>query len=155
MGRFPLVHALIAAAIDDPLGVAKDDVGGLEANRLDEVETGDARGARAIADETGRFDVSVGEMDRVDHAGGGDDRRAVLIVMKDRNVHHLAQAFFDVEALRRLDVLEIDPPERGSKKFHRADEFVRVFGPDFEVDGIDIGEALEENRLPFHDRLCG
>ena len=153
MRRLPLVHAFLAAAIDDALGVAQDDVGGLEADRLDQVETGDARGARAVADEPRRLDVAAGEMHGVDHAGGGDDRGAVLIVVEDRNVHHLAQALLDVEALRRLDVLEIDAAERRAEIFHRVDEFVRVFGPDLEVDGVDVGEALEQDRLAFHHRL--
>ena len=73
--------------------------------------------------------------------------------MKDWNVHHLAQALFDVKALRRLDVLEIDPAEGGAKKFHGSDEFVRVFRADFEIDRIDVGEALEKDDLSFHDRL--
>ena len=92
-------------------------------------------------------------MDCVDHSRGGDDRGAVLIVVKDGNVHHLAQALLDVEALRRLDVLEIDPAERRPKIFHRVDEFFRILGPDFEVDRIDVGKALEEHRLAFHHRL--
>jgi hypothetical protein len=41
----------------------------------------------------------------------GDDRRAVLVVMEDRDVHQLAQALLDDEALRRLDVLEVDAAE--------------------------------------------
>ena len=51
--RFPLVHALGAAAIDDALGVAQHDVFGREADRLDEVEAGDPRRAGAVADEPG------------------------------------------------------------------------------------------------------
>ena len=92
-------------------------------------------------------------MHGVDHARGRDDRGAVLIVMKDGNVHHLAQALLDVEALRRLDVLEIDPAERRPEVFHRVDEFVRILGPDFQVDRIDVGKALEQHRLAFHHRL--
>ena len=145
----------VTAAVDDPLGVAEDDVRRLEPDRLDQVEAGDARGARAIADEPRRLDVAAREMNRVDHAGGRDDRRAVLIVVKDRDVHHLAQALFDVEALGRLDVLEIDSAERGAEVLHRIDELVGVFRRDLEVDGIDVGEALEQHRLAFHHRLCG
>ena len=40
--------------IDDALGVAEDDVGGLESDRLDQVEAGDAGGAGAVADEPRR-----------------------------------------------------------------------------------------------------
>ena len=47
-----------------------------------------------------RLDVAAGEVERVDQAGGGDDRRAVLVVVEDRDVHQLAQALLDDEAVR-------------------------------------------------------
>ena len=55
----------------------------------------------------------------------------------------------------RADVLEIDAAERGPEEAHSVDELVDVLGRDFEVDGIDVGEALEEHRLAFHHRLRG
>ena len=87
--------------------------------------------------------------------GGGDDRGAVLVVVEDRDVHQLAQALLDDEALGRLDVLEIDAAERRAEISHRVDEFVRVLRADLEVDRIDVGEALEQHRLAFHHRLGG
>ncbi len=101
------------------------------------------------------LDVAAGQPHRVDHAGGGDDRGAVLVVVEDRNVHQLAQALLDDEALRRLDVLEVDAAERGAEVFDGVDEFFRVLGVDLEVDGVDVGEALEQHRLAFHHRLGG
>ena len=41
----------------------------------------------------------------------GDDRGAVLVVVKHRDVEQLAQPLLDDEALRRADVLEIDAAE--------------------------------------------
>ena len=57
-------------------------------------------------------DVLVRNAQRVQHGGADDDRGAVLIVVEHRNVHALAQLALDLEALRRLDVLEIDAAER-------------------------------------------
>ena len=54
MRRLPLVHAVGAALIDDALGVAEDDVVGGEADRLEQLEAGDAGGAGAVAYELGR-----------------------------------------------------------------------------------------------------
>ena len=65
-------------------------------------------------------DVAPGEMQRVDQAGRGDDRRAVLVVMEDRDVHQLAQALLDDEALRRLDVLEVDAAEGRAEIAHAS-----------------------------------
>ena len=155
MRRLPLVHAVGAAAPDDALGVAQDDVGGLEADRLDEIEAGDARRARAVADQARRLDVAAGQLHRIDHAGRGDDRGAVLIVVEDGNVHQFAQALLDDEALGRLDVLQIDAAERRPEIAHAVDEGFGVLGVDFQIDGIDVGEALEQHRLAFHHRLGG
>ena len=94
-------------------------------------------------------------MQGVDQTGGGDDRGAVLVVMEDRDVHHLAQPLLDDETVRRLDVLQIDAAEGRPEIAHAVDEFVDVLGADLQVDGIDIGEALEQDRLAFHDRFGG
>ena len=153
--RLPLVHALGAAAVHDALGVAEDDVVRLEAERLQELDRGDARRAGAVDDELRRLDVAAGEMERVDEAGRGDDRRAVLVVMEDGDVHQLAQALLDDEALRRLDVLEVDAAEGRRQVAHAVDDRVRVLGADLEVEGVDVGEALEQHRLAFHHRLRG
>ena len=155
MRRLPLVHALGAALVDDALGVAEDDVLRREAHRLDELDAGDAGRTGAVADQLGRLHVAAGDLQRVDQAGGGDDRGAVLVVMEDRDVHQLAQPLLDDEAVRRLDVLEVDAAEGRAEKAHAVDELVDILGVDLEVDGIDVGEALEQHRLAFHHRLGG
>ena len=73
--------------------------------------------------------------------------------MEHRNVHHLAQALLDDEAIRRLDVLEIDAAEARAEKAHAIDEFLDVLGVDLEIDAVDVGEALEQHRLALHHRL--
>ncbi len=155
VGRFPLVHALGAAAEDDALGVAEDHVVGREAHGLQELRAGDAGGPGAVHHEAGLGHVAAGEVEGVDEAGRRDDGGAVLVVMEHRDVHELAQALLDDEAFRRLDVLEVDAPEGRPEIAHGIDERVRVFGVDFEVDGIDVGEALEEDGLSFHHGLRG
>ncbi|MNV92240.1 hypothetical protein D3C71_1868140 [compost metagenome] len=77
----------------------------------------------------------------------------MLIVVEHRDVHDLAQLLLDDETVRRLDVFEVDAAEGGSEETHAVDELVDVFGIDFKVDGIDVGKALEQHGLAFHDRL--
>src|SRR6195256_4851499 len=153
MRRFPLVHALGPALVDDALGVAEDDIVGREADRLEQFETGDAGRARAVAYEFGRFDVAPREIERIDQAGGRDDRDSVLVVMEYRDVEEFPQPLLDDEALRCADIFEIDAAPALAEKLDAVDDFVGVFRRDFEVDRIDVGEALEQNRLAFHDRL--
>ena len=58
----PLIHALDAATIDHALGVAERDIRRTKAERLGEIETGDAGGAGAVADEFRGFDVAPGQL---------------------------------------------------------------------------------------------
>ena len=50
--------------------------------------------------------------ERVQQSGAGDDRGAVLIVVKDRNLHRPPQLFLDDKTLRRFDVFQVDAAER-------------------------------------------
>jgi hypothetical protein len=65
------------------------------------------------------------------------------------------QNSFDDETIRRLDVFEVDRAEGG---FQRADDLGQLFGVGLvhlEVETVDIGEFLEEDRLALHHRLGG
>ena len=99
------------------------------------------------------LDVAPGQVQRIDQARGRDDRGAVLVVMEHRNVEQFAQALLDDEAFRRLDVLEIDAAPALAEELDAIDELVRVLGVHFEIDRVDVGEALEQHRLAFHHGL--
>ncbi len=154
MRRLPLVHAVGAALIDDALGIAENDVVGGEADRLEQLEAGDAGGARAVAHQFGRLDVAPGEIERIDQAGRRNDGGAVLVVMKHRNIEQFPQLLLDDEAFRRLDVLQVDAAPALAEQLDAVDDLLRVFRRHFEVDGIDVGEALEQHRLAFHHWFC-
>ena len=153
MRGLPLVHAFGAALIDHALGVAEDEILRAEAGGLEKFEPGDAGGAGAVADELDVLHVAAGQLQRIHQAGGGDDRGAVLVVMEDRDVEQFAQALLDHETFRRLDILEIDAAPAFAEQLHAIDDLVGILGRHFEIDGIDVGEALEQDRLAFHHRL--
>jgi len=73
--------------------------------------------------------------------------------MEHRDVHARPKRLLDLEAVRRLDVFEIDAPERGLQRRHDLDEPLGIALLDFEVDRVDAGELLEQHRLAFHHRL--
>jgi hypothetical protein len=77
----------------------------------------------------------------------------MLIVMKDRDAHAFAQRTFDDEAFGRLDVFEVDAPERRLKRRNDLDELVGIPLVHLDVEDIDAGELLEQHPLAFHDRL--
>ena len=58
-------------------------------------------------------------------AAAGNDGRAVLVVVKDRDLHASAQACLDQEALGRLDVLEVDAAEG---RLQAGDNFHQLVG---------------------------
>ncbi len=73
--------------------------------------------------------------------------------MENRNVAAFAQCLFDDEAFRRLNVFEVNTPESRLQRCDDIDKFLRVGFVHFQIENIDIGELLEQNRLAFHHRL--
>jgi hypothetical protein len=79
----------------------------------------------------------------------------VLVVVEKRDVHALAQFALDDETFRRLDVLEIDGAEGGFQGRDDVHHLDRIGLVDLDVEGVDAGEFLEQDRLALHHRLGG
>ena len=95
---------------------------------------------------------AVGQVAGIDQAGSSNDGGAVLVVMEHRNVHQFAQPLLDDETFRRLDVFQVDAAEAAQEP-DGVDEFVDVLGAEFQIDAVDIGEALEQRDLALHHRF--
>ena len=80
-----------------------------------------------------------------------NNRRAVLIIMKDRDAHAFAQPPFNFKAFGGLDVFQIDRAKGRLKCGNHLDQLVGVFFVNFDVYRINAGEFLKQNRLAFHD----
>ncbi len=80
--------------------------------RTMQIEAGDRRGAGARAHQLDLGDVLADDLEPVEDRRPGDDRGAVLVVVEHRDLHPLAELALDVEAVGRLDVLEVDAAER-------------------------------------------
>ena len=81
-----------------------------------------------------------------------DDRGPVLVVVEDRDVERLPQALLDREAAGRRDVLQVDPAVDRRDVPDRLDDLVHVLRGEAHRKGVDVGELLEQERLPFHHR---
>ena len=79
----------------------------------------------------------------------------MLVVMEHRDFHPLLQARLDLETFGRLDVFKIDAAESRLQRRHDVDDAVDLMGVDFDVEHVDAGELLEQNRLALHHRLAG
>ena len=98
-------------------------------------------------------DFLADDLEAVEDRGADDDRGAVLVVVEDRDLHAAAQLALDVEALRRLDVLEVDAAEGRLERGDHLDQLVRIGLVDLDVEDVDAGELLEQDALAFHHRL--
>jgi hypothetical protein len=95
------------------------------------------------------------DLQRVEQGRPGDDRGAVLVVVEDGDPERPAERLLDVEALRRLDVLQVDAPDGRLEELAEPDDVLGVLGADLEVEHVEVRELLEEVALALHHRLAG
>ena len=113
VGGLPLIHAFGAACVNHPFGIAHNDVFRSDPEGFRQFDTGDCGGAGAVYDNFNVGKLASGDVARIDKTGGGNDCCAVLVVMKNRDIHDFAQTALDNKAFGRLYVLKIDSAEGG------------------------------------------
>ena len=99
--------------------------------------------------------VLAGHLEGIEQSGRRDDGRAVLVVVHHGDVKLLLEPLLYLEALRGLDVLQIDTAEGGRDGLHGLDELFRVLLIDLDVEGIHAAVDLEQQALAFHHRFAG
>jgi hypothetical protein len=144
------------AALPDHAGQVRDPNVLARHTELDEqAQAGERRSAGTGGDELDLQDVLAGDGQAVKQCCADDNRGAVLVVVEHGDLHALAQLALDVEAIRRLDVFEVDAAERRLQRGDHVDQLVEVVLGDLDVENVDAGELLEEHALAFHHRLGG
>ena len=78
----------------------------------------------------------------------------MLVVVHHGDVQLFAQPAVDFEALRSLDVFEVDAAEGRGDGLDRADERFGVGLIDFDVESVDVCERLEQHAFAFHHGLA-
>jgi hypothetical protein len=94
-------------------------------------------------------------LQRVEERRHHDHGGAVLVVVEDRDVELLLEPLLDLEAARRGDVLEVDPPEARRDRLYGGDDLVRVVGVEADRERVHVRELLEQHRLALHHRHRG
>ena len=79
----------------------------------------------------------------------------MLIIVKHGDVEKLLEPLLDEEALRCLDVFQVDPAEGGAQCLDDSHDVVGVPGIDLDVEHVDICEPFEQQRFALHHRLGG
>ena len=145
-------HAL-ATRMDHAVSIGQSDILPRQAHRNQQVNAGQRRSACTRGYQLRVAQRLALEHQRVLHRRRDHDGGAMLVIVKDGNVHPFLKAGFDREAFRRLDILQIDGAERRLQERDGIDEGVGICGIDFDVEHVDIREFLEQDGLAFHHRL--
>jgi len=72
------------------------------------------------------LDALAGDFHGVEDTRPGNDGRAVLVVVEDRDVQGLDEPCFDLEAFRCLDVFQVDGAEGRGQAFDGLDHLLGV-----------------------------
>ena len=118
-----LVERVATSFVHDALGVDHEQVLVLDAERTIELGAGDTGGTGAGIDDADIFDILADNFQRIDQRRGRNDRRAVLVIVEDRNVHRLLERLFNIKALRALDIFKVDAAERRLEELAALDHF--------------------------------
>ena len=84
-----------------------------------------------------------------------DDRRPVLVVVEDGDLHLLAERSLDHEAIWGANVLQVDRAKGRLQRAHDGDELLRVDFVDLDVEHVDVRKSLEQDSLALHHGLGG
>ena len=153
IARLVVVHFLLAPVPDHALDVRYPDVPHRQAKRNQKVKTGQRRGTGPGTDQLYLAYLLADDTQSIEQRCADDDGGAVLIVVKHRDAHALAQFSLNIKAFRRLDILEIDSAECRFQGRDDIDQLVGIALVDLDVEAIDAREFLEQHGLAFHDRL--
>ena len=78
----------------------------------------------------------------------------MLVVVEYGDFAAFAQFAFDVEALRRFDVFEVDTAESRLQRSDDVYQFLRVFFINFDVEYVHASEFFEQYAFAFHHRFA-
>ncbi|OIQ72267.1 hypothetical protein GALL_461090 [mine drainage metagenome] len=148
-----LVHQFGPSCIHDAGQVADPDVVPRHPQVFEQTQAGQRRRSRPRTHQLDLGDVLADDLQAVEDGRADNDGRAMLVVVEYRNLHAGAQLALDLEALRRLDVFQVDSAEC---RFERGDDVHQLVGVGFvhlDVEHVDPGKLLEQHGFALHHRL--
>ena len=77
----------------------------------------------------------------------------MLIVVKNRNLHPLAEFLLHHKAFWRLDIFKVNAAKGRLQRGDDINQLIDIGLVDFNIKDIDIGKFLKQYRLAFHYRL--
>src|SRR6516225_32057 len=120
------VHSLLSPLIDHAFRVDHDDVVTLNTQLDVMLGTGNGGGASTVDYDPDLFNPLARQLESVYQGCPRDDGCPVLIIMEYGNVHLFLKGLFDIEALRCLNVLQVDATERWLEQLAGLNDLVRI-----------------------------
>ena len=148
------IHQFGAAFIDQALDVGDPHVFAPDAQFDEQARAGQRRSARAADHQLHVLQPLAHHFQPVHHGSAHYDGGAVLVVVKNGNLHAFAQLALHMKAVGRLDVFQVDAAKRRLQRGDDVHQPVGVVLVDFNVEHVDARELLEQNGLAFHDRFA-
>ena len=149
------VHQFGAAFVHHAFDIGDPNVLLGQAQLDQQIDAGQRRSAGAAGDQFDLVDAFAHNLQAVEQGRAHHNGGAVLVVVKDRDLHALAQLALDVKAVGRLDVFEVDAAEGWLQRGDDVHQLVGVFFVDFDIEHINAGKFLEQHAFAFHYRLAG
>ena len=147
------IHVGLAPGVDHAFDVDQHHRFDRQPEINQQIKAGEARGTAAGRHHPDVIEALADQFEAVLQGRGDDDGRAVLVVVEHGDVEAFLQRGFHLEAVRRLDVLEVDRAESRRERGDHFDEPRRVGLVELDVESVDVGEAFEQHRLAFHHRF--
>src|SRR6516162_240058 len=108
----------------------------------------DSGRARSIEDDLDFGDVLSSYFQSIQQGRSRDYRGSMLVVMHHGNGHCPSQGLFDMEALRRSDVFQIDPTYGRLEQLTKLNDILWIFRIHLEVEYIISAKRLNNTALP-------
>ena len=151
-----VVHQFGAAFVNHTRQIGDENVFARHANFYQQAQASQRGCASTRGDQLDGFDVFAGNLEAIENCCAHHDGGAMLVVMKNRNLHAFAQFALDIKTIWCLDVFQVDAAKSGLERGDDVDQFVQVIAfVDFQVKHVDAGELLEQDAFALHHRFCG
>ena len=147
------IHIHLAPFVDQPVDIAEPDILAFDPQLEQHVEARNTCRPATRGHDLDIFEGLAGHVQRVLGCGPHDNSGAVLVIVENGDVHALAANAFDGEAVGRLDVFEVNCTKSRFKSTDDVSELFRIGLVDLDVETVDRGEFLEQDRFAFHHRF--
>ena len=140
----------VSTLVNRALTVAHGNI--LEARGKKQLHDRDRRRARAGGDDLHVLFFLTDDFERIRQTCQRNNRRAVLVVVENRNVALFLELALDLKAPGRGNVLEVDAAEAAGDQVNGVYKLVDVVRLHAKRERIHVAERLKEHALAFHDR---